>query len=115
MVYYPFSVLMLAGIREILLISTPEHLPNYSHPLGDGSDWGVEIHYIMQEKPVGLAHAFILGRQFVGNDRVALILGDNIFYGHGLSAELIEAAKNDNGATVFAYYCMSTIPASMVC
>jgi glucose-1-phosphate thymidylyltransferase len=104
MVYYPLSVLMLAGIRKLLLISTPQHLPFYNHLLGDGADWGIEIHYVAQEKPIGLAHAFILGRQFVGDDRVALILGDNIFYGHGLSAELIEAAKKDTGATVFAYY-----------
>jgi glucose-1-phosphate thymidylyltransferase len=104
MVYYPLSVLMLAGIRKILLISTPEHLPFYKHLLGDGADWGTEIHYVIQEKPIGLAHAFILGRHFVGEDRVALILGDNIFYGHGLSVELCEAAKRKDGATVFAYY-----------
>jgi glucose-1-phosphate thymidylyltransferase len=104
MVYYPLSVLMLAGIRDILLISTREHLPFYRHLLGDGSTWGIRLDYIEQEKPVGLAHAFILGRQFVGDDRVALILGDNVFYGHGLSVELGNAAARADGATVFAYY-----------
>jgi glucose-1-phosphate thymidylyltransferase len=104
MVYYPLSVLMLAGIRNILLISTREHLAFYEHLLGDGSTWGITLEYMIQDKPIGLAHAFILGRDFVGDDRVALILGDNVFYGHGLSAELVEAAARDEGATVFAYY-----------
>src|SRR5262245_48102577 len=104
MVYYPLSVLMLAGIRDILLISTREHLPFYQHLLGDGSSWGIKLNYIIQEKPVGLAHAFVLGRDFVGTDRVALILGDNVFYGHGLSTELADAARRADGATVFAYY-----------
>jgi len=104
MVYYPLSVLMLADIRDILLISTREHLPFYQRLLGDGSTWGIKLSYIVQEKPVGLAHAFILGREFVGDDRVALILGDNVFYGHGLSAELAEAVARKDGATVFAYY-----------
>jgi glucose-1-phosphate thymidylyltransferase len=104
MVYYPLSVLMLAGIREILLISTSEHLPFYRRLLGDGSSWGIRLSYIVQEKPIGLAHAFILGREFVGCDRVALILGDNVFYGHGLSAELAGAAESEDRATVFAYY-----------
>jgi glucose-1-phosphate thymidylyltransferase len=104
MVYYPLSVLMLAGIRDILLISTPEHLPFYQRLLGDGSTWGIRLSYVIQEKPIGLAHAFILGREFVGGDRVALILGDNVFYGHGLSAELADAVARPNGATVFAYY-----------
>ena len=104
MVYYPLSVLMLAGIRDILLISTPDHLPFYRSLLGDGSAWGISLNYIVQASPVGLAHAFILGRDFVGQDRVALILGDNIFYGHGLSAELANAVERDRGATVFAYY-----------
>jgi glucose-1-phosphate thymidylyltransferase len=104
MVYYPLSVLMLAGIRDILLISTREHLPFYQRLLGDGSTWGIELDYVIQDKPIGLAHAFILGRDFVGGDSVALILGDNVFYGHGLSAELAEAAAREEGATVFAYY-----------
>ena len=104
MVYYPLSVLMLAGIRDILLISTREHLPFYQHLLGDGSQWGIRLSYIIQEKPVGLAHAFILGRDFVGGDRVALILGDNIFYGHGLVDELANAAGREDEATIFAYH-----------
>jgi glucose-1-phosphate thymidylyltransferase len=104
MIYYPLSVLMAAGIKDILLISTPDHLPLYRNLLGDGSMWGISLNYVVQEQPVGLAHAFILGRQFVGGDRVALILGDNIFYGHGLGDELVHATKREQGATVFAYY-----------
>jgi glucose-1-phosphate thymidylyltransferase len=104
MVYYPLSILMLAGIRDILLISTPEHLPFYKNLLGDGADWGIRLDYILQDKPVGLAHAFVVGREFVGSDRVALILGDNVFYGHGLSVELAEAIARPEGATVFAYH-----------
>jgi glucose-1-phosphate thymidylyltransferase len=104
MVYYPLSVLMLADIRDILLISTPEHLPFYQRLLGDGSTWGITLEYVIQDKPIGIAHAFILGRDFVGSDQVALILGDNVFYGHGLSAELAQAAARTDGATVFAYY-----------
>jgi glucose-1-phosphate thymidylyltransferase len=104
MIYYPLSVLMLAGIRDILLISTPEHLPFYRRLLDDGSRWGIRLSYIVQDKPVGLAHAFILGREFVGGDRVALILGDNIFYGHGLVGELAQAAARDDAATIFAYH-----------
>ena len=102
MVYYPLSVLMLAGIREILLISTREHLPFYQRLLGDGSTWGIKLDYVVQEKPIGLAHAFILGRDFVAGERVALILGDNLFYGHGLSAELSDAATRADGATASA-------------
>ena len=104
MVYYPLSVLMLAGIREILLISTHEHLPFYQHLLGDGSTWGIELTYVTQDRPIGLAHAFILGRDFVGNERVALILGDNLFYGHGLISELADASTRSDGATIFAHY-----------
>jgi glucose-1-phosphate thymidylyltransferase len=104
MVYYPLSVLMLAGIRDVLLISTPEHLPFYRRLLGDGAAWGIKLSYVVQGKPIGLAHAFVLGRDFVGSDPVALILGDNVFYGHGLSAELEQAAGRAEGATVFAYY-----------
>jgi glucose-1-phosphate thymidylyltransferase len=104
MIYYPLSVLMLAGIRDLLLISTPDHLPLYRRLLGDGSAWGVRFNYMAQDRPVGLAHAFILGREFVGADRVALILGDNLFYGHALGARLIDAAGQTEGATVFAYH-----------
>src|SRR5689334_3315772 len=96
MIYYPLSVLMLAGIREILVISTPEHTPFYERLLGDGSAWGITLSYIHQEKPIGLAHAFILGKTFVGDDRVALILGDNVFYGNGLSAELAAASSKSD-------------------
>jgi glucose-1-phosphate thymidylyltransferase len=104
MIYYPLSVLMLAGIRDILIVSTREHLPFYRHLLGEGSAWGIKFTYVIQERPIGLAHAFILGREFVGDDHVALILGDNVFYGHGLSAELANAVSRPKGATVFAYY-----------
>ncbi len=104
MVYYPLSVLMLANINEILLISTREHLPFYQHLLGDGSTWGITLTYVIQDRPIGLAHAFILGRDFVGNERVALILGDNLFYGHGLSSELADASMRSDGATIFAHY-----------
>jgi glucose-1-phosphate thymidylyltransferase len=104
MIYYPLSVLMLAGIRDILIVSTREHLPFYRHLLGEGAAWGIKFTYVIQDRPIGLAHAFILGREFVGDDQVALILGDNVFYGHGLSAELADAVSRPNGATVFAYY-----------
>jgi glucose-1-phosphate thymidylyltransferase len=104
MVYYPLSVLMLADIRDILLISTREHLPFYQRLLGDGSTWGIKLSYIIQDQPIGIAHAFILGRDFVCDDRVALIIGDNIFYGHGLSAELANAVARNDAATVFTYY-----------
>ena len=107
MIYYPISVLMLAGIREILIISTPEDLPKFEQMLGDGSDFGVEFSYKVQPSPDGLAQAFILGKEFIGDDDVCLILGDNIFYGSNL-VSLLKSAKNNletqNKATIFGYY-----------
>ena len=104
MVYYPLSVLMLAGIREVLIISTPKDLPAYKHLLGDGSAYGMKLSYVEQPKPEGLAQAFILGADFIGKDSVSLILGDNIFYGRDLKALVQHAAAKTQGATVFAYH-----------
>jgi glucose-1-phosphate thymidylyltransferase len=104
MIYYPLSVLMLAGIKDILIISTPEDTPRFEQILGDGSDLGLNFTYKIQPHPGGLAQAFILGDEFIANDHVALVLGDNIFYGHGLTEQLRRAAVKETGATVFGYY-----------
>lgn len=104
MIYYPLTVLMLAGIRDILIITTPEDAPQFQHLLGDGSHWGIGIQYAVQPKPEGLAQAFLIGAEFVGNAPCTLILGDNIYYGEGLSSRLQAVAQQTSGATVFAYY-----------
>lgn len=103
LIYYPLSVLFLAGIKDVLIISTPEDIGNYETLLGDGSKWGVKFSYKVQDKPRGLADAFILGEEFIGNDKVCLVLGDNVFYGQDLTKILNEAKKQETGATVFGY------------
>jgi len=103
MIYYPLSTLMLAGIRDILVISTPQDTPRFEQLLGDGSDWGLNLHYAVQPSPGGLAQAFIIGKKFIDQDSSALVLGDNIFYGHNLHKHLEVAMNRDTGATIFAY------------
>ncbi|MFP3125534.1 glucose-1-phosphate thymidylyltransferase RfbA [Ectobacillus funiculus] len=104
MIYYPLSVLMLAGIKDILVISTPQDIGRFEQILGDGSDLGIHLSYAVQPDPGGLAQAFLIGEEFIGDDNVALVLGDNIFYGHGLTDLLCKAAARQEGATVFGYY-----------
>lgn len=104
LIYYPLSVLMLAGIKDILVISTPRDIGTFEELLGDGSDLGLKIEYAIQEQPNGLAEAFIIGEKFIGNEACALVLGDNMFYGHGLTGIVKEAAERETGATIFGYY-----------
>jgi len=104
MIYYPLSMLLLAGIRDILIITTPQDSASFVRLLGDGSQWGVSLSYAVQASPDGLAQAFIIGREFVGSDRVCLALGDNLFFGHGLPKLLVKAAEREEGATVFGYH-----------
>ena len=104
MIYYPLSTLMLAGIRDILVISTPQDTPRFEQLLGDGSRWGINLTYAVQPSPDGLAQAFIIGEDFIGNDTCALVLGDNIFYGHDFETTLTTAARKTSGGTVFAYH-----------
>jgi len=104
MIYYPLTTLMLGGIRDVLLITSPQDRPSFESLLGDGHQWGIDIQYAEQSSPDGLAQAFIIGESFIGNDRVCLILGDNVFYGHGFSTLVGDAVNNDTGAVVFAQY-----------